>query len=151
MTRGKRVVALAVLLLAAAASTAIRPSFHPDDSAWKATHIVLATEESAIDGKLEVIESWKGDPAPGSQVAVPALATFAGEGRRQVHWFGRQGLPEPCVRSVAGAKMVLFLIRPRRHWEGPRPAADNGDPPQLWRGPDHQSSQRLAERALNRT
>jgi hypothetical protein len=136
MTRYGHLVALAALLLAVPASAAIRPSFHLDDSAWKATHIVLATEGSAIDGKLEVIESWKGDLAPGSQVTVPALATFADEGRRQVHWFGMQDLPEPYVRSVTGAKMVLFLIR-----TGNPPQAGGSVPaPDLWRNASVSSS-----------
>jgi hypothetical protein len=136
MTRYGHVVALAILLLAVPASAAIRPSFHLDDSAWKATHIVVATEGPAVDGKLEVIESWKGDLAPGSQVAVPALATFADEGRRQVHWFGMQDLPEPYVRSVTGAKMVLFLIRT----SDPPQAAGSVPAPDLWRNASVNSS-----------
>ncbi len=136
MTRCGHVVALAVLLLAVPAPAAVRPSFSLDHSAWKATHIVLATEGPAVDGKLEVIESWKGDLAPGSQVIVPALATFADEGRRQVHWFGMQDLPEPYVRSVTGAKMVLFLIRT----SNPPQATGSVPAPDLWQNPSVNSS-----------
>lgn len=136
MTGCGHAVALAVLLLAVPASAAIRPSFHLDDSAWKATHIVLATEGPAVDGKLEVIESWKGDLAPGAPVTVPALATFADAGRRQVHWFGMQDLPEPYVRSVTGAKMVLFLIRT----SDPPQASGSVPAPDLWRNASVNSS-----------
>ena len=136
MMRCGCLVALAALLLAVPASAARRPSFFLDHSAWKATHVVLATEGPALDGKLEVIESWKGDLAPGAQVTVPALATFADEGRRQVHWFGMQNLPEPYVRSVTGARMVLFLIR----MTDPQRAATSAPAPDQWQNASLDSS-----------
>jgi hypothetical protein len=121
-------VSFTILLLAVSASAARRPSFFLDHSAWKATHIVLATEGPAFDGKLKVIESWKGDLAPGSQLTVPALAAFADEGKRQVHWFHLRDLPEPYVRSVTGARIVLFLIRTNGPHEGGQP----GSASDLW-------------------
>ncbi|MCU0916016.1 MAG: hypothetical protein MUC88_15860 [Planctomycetes bacterium] len=111
------------------APAAIRPSFSLDSSAWKATHIVLATEGAALDGKLEVLESWKGSLAPGTSLTVPALASFADEGRRRVYWHGRQDLPEPFVHSVTGAQMVVFLVRANNRPQ----AASPGSTPDLWR------------------
>jgi hypothetical protein len=119
-------VLVTVVLLAAPASAARRPSFDLDYSAWKATHVILVTEGPTIDGKLDVIESWKGDLAPGSQATVPALAAFADEGTRQVYRHGLRDLPEPYVRSVTGARMVLFLTRTSSPQDGgpPGPALD---------------------------
>ncbi len=55
-------------VFASSASAAIRPSFYLDYSVWKATHIVLATEGDSIDGRLRVIESWKGNLEAGAGV-----------------------------------------------------------------------------------
>jgi len=91
---------------------AIRPSFNLDYSLWKATHIVLATEGNVIDGHLKVIESWKGDLKPDSEIILPELATFSTGKSRQVHdLWKRKDLPKPFVRLVTGSKMVLFLVQ----------------------------------------
>ncbi len=121
-------VLIVVVLVAASVSAARRPSFYLDYSAWKATHIVVATEGAAIDGKLEVIESWKGDLTPGSQITVPALAAFADQDKRRVDWHHLRDLPEPFVRSVTADKMVLFLIRVI----DPSPVVHSAATPGLW-------------------
>src|SRR5438874_1861724 len=59
------------------AFAAIRPSFHLDTSGWHATHIVVVTEGERIDGKVRVLESWRGDLRPGDRLELPDLAAFA--------------------------------------------------------------------------
>jgi len=100
-----------LVVIAAPTSAAIRPSFYLDYSVWKATHIVLATEGDVIDGRLSVIESWKGDLEPDTNVILPELAGFADAKSRRVHdWGQRQDLPEPYARVVTGSRIVLFLV-----------------------------------------
>lgn len=94
----------------------IRPSFYLDYSLWKATHIVLATEGNVIDGHLKVIESWKGDLKPDSEIVLPELAAFSTEKSRRVHdLWKRKDLPKPFVRLVTGSKMILFLVKPAKN------------------------------------
>ncbi len=100
------------IAIATPASAAILPSFHLDSSVCKATHIVLATEGDIIDGRLRVIESWKGDLEQDTEVVLPELADFAdAESRRVRYWGQRPDLPAPYVRAVTGSKIVLFLIK----------------------------------------
>lgn len=54
----------------------IRPSFLPQESAWRATDVVLVTEGKEIDGVVEVIETLKGDLKPGVTLTLPDLAEF---------------------------------------------------------------------------
>lgn len=101
-----------VLVIVTGASADIGSSFDLDYSIWRASHIVLATEGQTIDGKLAVLESWKGDLKPGSHVEVSKIAEFADEQKRRIPaWWDEAQVPEPYVRSVTGSKMVLFLIK----------------------------------------
>jgi hypothetical protein len=100
-----------LVTIASPTSAAIRPSFYLDYSVWKATHIVLTTEGDLIDGRLTVIESWKGDLEPDTDIILPELADFADAKSRRVRdWWQRRDLPEPYARVVSGSRMVLFLI-----------------------------------------
>jgi hypothetical protein len=101
--------ALAVLALAAAG---IGPSFDEDGCAWDATHVVVVTEGAAIDGAVEVLESWKGDLKRGDRLTVPELARFA---RRKARAVGKldDGGDDDRPARVTGARMALFLIRAR--------------------------------------
>lgn len=108
---GLTAVLLFLIAAAAPASAAIRPSFNLNYSVWKATHIVLATEGEVIDGRLSVLESWKGDLKQGAEVILPELAAFAEKASRQVDWWGLTDLPPPYARYVTGSKMVLFMVK----------------------------------------
>ncbi|HEX7154958.1 MAG TPA: hypothetical protein VF618_26010 [Thermoanaerobaculia bacterium] len=112
-----RVASLALcLVLAAAVRAEIRPSFHLERSAWPATHVVVATEGETIDGKLTVLESWKGDLAPDAELVLPELAAFASEeSRRLEKTFWSRSEPPPFV---TGARMILFLERKDGRWSG---------------------------------
>ncbi len=100
-----------LVAIASPTSAGIRPSFQLDHSVWKATHIVLATEGDLIDGRLRVIESWKGNLEPDTEIILPELADFADAKSRRVHdWWQRRDLPEPYARVVSGSRMVLFLV-----------------------------------------
>jgi len=105
------IVCLLILVSTSQSFAARRPSFILDYSLWKATHIVLATEGNVIDGRLKVIESWKGNLKPDSEIVLPELTTFSAEESRRVNWFGLKELPKPFVRFVTGSKMVLFLVK----------------------------------------
>ncbi|MCC6697985.1 MAG: hypothetical protein IT365_20335, partial [Candidatus Hydrogenedentes bacterium] len=73
---------------------------------------MLATEGDAIDGHVRVLASWKGDLEEGVELILPDLASLADEESRQIEaWSEFADLPEPYVRGVTGAEMVLFLIK----------------------------------------
>ncbi|MCC6798031.1 MAG: hypothetical protein IT366_23155 [Candidatus Hydrogenedentes bacterium] len=107
---GWRLAALvlsSVALLVPGASAMIIPSFYLDFSIEKATHIVLASEGEKIDGKLSVVESWKGDLRPGDAIDVPELAQFAPKETRTLKEFGT----EREYGVVTGDRMILFLVK----------------------------------------
>ncbi len=94
-------------------SFAIPPTtFDLDYSLWKATHIVLATEGNVIDGKLKVIESWRGDLKLDNEIVLPELSAFSTQKSRLIRDFWEQkDMPKQYVRFVTGSKMILFLIK----------------------------------------
>src|SRR5215213_2001906 len=111
-------IILLLFLAALPARAGIRPSFNLSHCSWFATHVVVVTEGEMIDGRLLVLESWKGDLAPGDAVSVPELATFNPEPSRLAKrplWVEDAEPP----RHVTGDRMVLFLKeRPRAQAEG---------------------------------
>lgn len=108
------------LIAAPTARAGIRPSFNLPYSSWFATHVVVVTEGEKIDGRLMVLESWRGDLAPGDAVSVPGLAAFNTESSRLVKKPFRVRDAEPA-RHVTGGRMVLFLK------EKPRAKAEGGE------------------------
>src|SRR5206468_3959938 len=75
--------------LACSARAAIMPSFDLEDSTWNATDIVVATEGDTIDGKMQVLETWKGNLAPGGSIDVPEMEYFVPERTRFIfRWAG---------------------------------------------------------------
>jgi hypothetical protein len=106
-------------LIAATASlgstlAAIRPSFSLDDSAWRATNIVLV-EVTSEDGVFSVVESWKGDLQPGARITVPELTP--GSDAKPISLYPKQtdafpvedGISENIPRQPSGSRMILFL------------------------------------------
>lgn len=87
---------------------AIRPSFSFADSTWNATDIIVATEGGAIDGKLQVLEVWKGNLRMGNNIVVPELAAFAPKTKRTVTWIR---VKNPPLIYVTGSRLILFLKR----------------------------------------
>ena len=85
----------------------IRPSFSPQESAWRATDIVVVTEGNQIDGVVQVLETLKGDLRAGATLTLPDLAEFKAKEARLIHDFlsSRSG-PE---QFVTGSRMILFL------------------------------------------
>ena len=117
--------AIIVILSISSTQAAERPSFIFDYSVCKATHIVLATEGQSIDGRMKVLESWKGDMSPGSTMLLPELAEFADEEQRRIHWWGLDDLPEPYVRFVTGSRMMLFLVKNSDQQNLDKPVVNN--------------------------
>jgi hypothetical protein len=101
---------VASLLFASRAPAGIRPSFNLEACGWDASHIVVATEGEAIDGKVAVLESWKGDLLPGEIISVPELASFKARSAREIN----PGLPllksdSAPKKYITGSRMILFL------------------------------------------
>ena len=76
----RRILFIILLLLLAAPPTraGIRPSFHLPYCSWFATHVVVVTEGEKIDGSLTVLESWKGDLAPGDVAVIQTMTEIGG-------------------------------------------------------------------------
>jgi hypothetical protein len=96
------------------------------------THIVVVTEGDEIDGKVRVLESWKGDLKKGDEIDIPALAIFADpkertlsgpfhipknvplsrkvqyHGYRIKNWVSGKG-PLIKIKKVTCKRMVVFL------------------------------------------
>ncbi len=88
------------------------PSFFFPQSAWSASDIVVASEGDEIDGRLTVIETWKGSLRRGSMLSIPELAEFQDEKHRLVQsvWTENPRVAE-SPRVVSGQRMILFLKR----------------------------------------
>ena len=109
---------LLVLAIAVTSLGEIRPSFHLDHVAWRATHIVIASEGKAIDGKLTVVESLAGDLKIGAALELPELERFHDPKSRQIY-----ERFHATKERVTGARMLLFLTRTGGGW---KPAAQYG-------------------------
>jgi hypothetical protein len=104
---------LSLLVWAAWVPTAfgfLRPSFDLDDCGWHATHIVVVTEGEKIDGKVTVLESWRGNLRKGDRLDLPDLAEFANLDSRTISGPPFGGKPKPDEpKHVTGSRMILFL------------------------------------------
>jgi hypothetical protein len=90
-------------------------SFLLDHLAWYSTDVVVASEGEKVDGKLKVLEVWRGSLKPGMELSVPALARFSNPGERFLlgEWsLQRIGVP-PNV--LTGERIVLFLRESNGH------------------------------------
>lgn len=93
----------------------LRILFSPDRASWAASNIVLV-ETTPIDGTFAVVESWKGDLRPGSQVVIPDLIPKANALPISAYpksWTpaDRSGVAEQIPRQPVGSRLVLFLRR----------------------------------------
>ena len=91
----------------------LEPSFHAEQAAWNATHIVVASEGEVIDGRLTVLESWKGDLVVGAIIEVPELKQFqtVPAGTIDRRFTARKDVPDDAPEVVGCQKIVLFLVR----------------------------------------
>ena len=87
----------------------IRPSFGLDHCTWYATHIVIATEGDEIDGRLTVLESWRGNLRPGEVISIPELASFKTQSSREIKTGPFAIKSDEPKRYVTGSRMILFL------------------------------------------
>jgi surface antigen-like variable number repeat protein/PBS lyase HEAT-like repeat-containing protein len=94
-----------LLIVCSSAFGGIRPSFHLQTSSWRATDIVVVTEEKQIDGVVKVLETWKGDLKPGHVITLSELAEFNAKNSRMVRVWAQDESSE----YISGTTMVLFL------------------------------------------
>lgn len=100
---------LLLLVICGSGSAAIRPSFEPEESSWRATDIVVVTEGEKIDGVFTVLETWKGDLKPGETITIPEMAEFEARDARLIDtWSWVKNEREP-PEYVTGERMILFL------------------------------------------
>jgi hypothetical protein len=78
------------------------PSFVLDESAWRATDVVVVSQAESPGAELTVLEVWKGNLHKGDTVAFPGLPVAPLASQDDI--FGRQ----PSV-AVSGKRIVLFL------------------------------------------
>ena len=103
-----RTLLLILFVCGSKANAGIRPSFGLDYCSWHATHIVVATEGERIDGRLTVLESWKGDLSPGEVISISELATFKSPSSRAIKAMFDRETKGP-LKIVTGSRMILFL------------------------------------------
>ncbi len=104
------VLGMALALLAGSAQSMMGPTFNARFSIVQATHIVVATEGRRIDGKLKILESWKGDLLPGESIEIPELSQFTPTKARQVSRL----LGDDSGMVMSGKRMILFLVKSQR-------------------------------------
>ena len=88
------------LVVAAHAEAKFVPSFNLADVAWNATHVLLVTEGDTIDGKVQVLEVWKGAMERQQWITVPELAAFAPPESREIYSRMTQVGPRGCECSL---------------------------------------------------
>ena len=115
-----RTLTSVVFLLVASISTlaAIRPSFHLEGSSWRATDIVVVTEDKQIDGKFKILETWKGDLKTGETISIAEMEEFKNKEARLIHsysWIEDEKRP---AQYVTCERMVLFLRDAKKIPEG---------------------------------
>jgi len=115
-----RTLTAVVFLLIAyiSVSAGIRPSFSAEASSWRATDIVVVTEDEEIDGVFRILETWKGDLKPGETITVPEMAEFKNNEARTIYawsWTGEKANPPQYVTCE---RMILFLRDAKKIPEG---------------------------------
>jgi hypothetical protein len=101
---------LAILVVPCPSRAAIKPSFMLDSSSWEATDIVVTTDAGLRDGKLSVLETWKGRLAARDTLVIPEMRRFAEAQSRTVESILRRKEAGPPI-VVSGKRMALFLKR----------------------------------------
>ena len=100
-----------VLLIASiSVSAGIRPSFFLEGSAWRATDIIIVTEDQQIDGVFKILETLKGDLHSGETITISEMEEFKNKEARLVDsgWFGGKE-KGTSPEYVTCERMILFL------------------------------------------
>lgn len=100
-----------VLLIASiSVSAGIRPSFSLESSAWRATDIIIVTEDQKIDGVFKILETLKGDLQPGETITISEMEEFKNKEARLVDsgWLSGKEKGSP-PEYVTCERMILFL------------------------------------------
>ena len=84
-----------------------------EDCTWLASHIIIVTEGSDIDGQVTILESWQGNLQPGDTLNIAELANFKSEESRHIECMSMVLHLGKCLDStpklVSGSKIILFL------------------------------------------
>lgn len=122
----RHALVLSLLLVGVGAAHAeLIPTFPVTQEARGSTHVVIARKDGAR-GAIVVLESLKGDLAPGERITVPFLAVFDDPQERKViypTWAEERGV------VLDGDRMYIFLTRttsgewrPCTPWHDDRPS-----------------------------
>lgn len=123
------IILLGLQLTRANCLAGIAPVFGLDSSCWYATDIVVVDEGENIDGKLSVIETWRGPLVPGDKLSIPELAQYASPSRRKINVQYTQANHPRTPAKVSGRRMILFLrpafdertLSEETHFQRPKP------------------------------
>ncbi len=112
------------MCIASEASGRLAPTFNLEDAAPRATHIVVATEGDKVDGRLTVIESWKGDLKTNEVILVPEMKAWSPVDARKALGAYRglylaldPELVKHLPTHVSCKRIVLFLIKDADRWK----------------------------------
>jgi hypothetical protein len=86
-----------------------------DLSAWEATDIVVATEAGLAEGKLSVLEAWKGGLVAKDALVIPELRRFADEGSRTIKpdpWLSKKEDKRKRQRIASGYRRPISAAGP---------------------------------------
>ncbi len=98
-----------VLTAVISVSAGIRPSFYLEGNSWRATDIVVVTEDKQIDGVFRILETWKGDLKPGETITIPEMEEFKNKEARSIYAWGLKEEKASPAQYVTCDRMILFL------------------------------------------
>jgi hypothetical protein len=99
--------------LALSTSARIRFGHTVEEFAFRATDIVVASVGQSLDGRVFIIDSWKGSLKPGDSILIPEFDYFRFRFPREVQCCGDFLVPmgQGQKNYVTGSRMILFLCK----------------------------------------
>ncbi len=108
---------------AGSAHAALRTDFEVSRCSWEATHVVVANVVLDEVDKVEVVESWAGDLAVGTQIGIKRLHELRTEENRTVSTWHHGNEKPP--RLVSAKRAILYLVGARSAEWRPAMKADD--------------------------
>ena len=97
------------LMLTLSGWAGLAATFHLEWSCWYSSDVVVVDEGETIDGRVKVLEVWRGPLQSGHEIFIPELAAYSSQSSRQINpnFLSPDQLPSPPW--VTGRRMILFL------------------------------------------